>query len=200
MMRGKIFWRILGHFSILLIVISVMTLLMLQSTKQIRSHFQLSSLNLSIVRDLQALQLTISTMKGNVEDFLATRNKRFFDQYDEAQKDFDITTQRLLSAVKDQPLIYDQVQELESHVEDWIVQIAEPKVTLRETSLDPREYSRLLNDLTEYESEEGFLPKSQNIIRELYGYETSGVESELKTAAGMPAELTARMKARVSAR
>ncbi len=189
MMRGKIFWRILGHFSILLIVISVMTLLMLQSTKQIRSHFQLSSLNLSIVRDLQALQLTISTMKGNVEDFLATRNKRFFDQYDEAQKDFDITTQRLLSAVKDQPLIYDQVQELESHVEDWIVQIAEPKVTLRETNLDPREYSRLLNDLTEYESEEGFLPKSQNIIRELYGYETSGVDSELKTAAKLSSKL-----------
>ena len=189
MIRGKIFWRVLGHFSILLIVISVMTFMMLRSTQKIRSYFQVSDVNLNIVRDLQSVQISINAMKVNVEDFLATRNKRFYDQYDGAKKKFDNTISILLPTVSEDAIKFSQMGSLKSYVEDWIEQIAESKVALREQNLDPAEYGRRLNVLTEYERREAFLENSQILLTGMYSVETLGLSTQLETATELSEQL-----------
>jgi len=189
MMRGKIFWRILGHFSILIMVISVMTFLMLKSTDKIRSHFQLSQLNLSNVRDIQRIQTSISGMKGNVEDFLSTESKQFFAQYDEARSDFDTRIQILMSNVGEDQVTASQVKELRKNVDDWITQIAEKKVALRAQGFEAKRYNQLLSDLTFYESREAFLVKAQDILSQLYSHETAGLATQLSTASDLSTQL-----------
>ncbi len=189
MIRGKIFWRVLWHFSILLIVISGMTYMMLRSTNQIRSHFQLSDVNLNIVRELQSVQMSISTMKGNVEDFLTTGNKRFYDQYDAAKRKFDLTMSMLILTVAEDTIKFSQMGSMKSYVEDWIEHIAEPKVALREQNLDPREYGQRLKVLTEYERREAFLENSQIRLTEIYSIETLGLNIQLETATELSDQL-----------
>lgn len=189
MIRGKIFWRILGNFATLLVVIAVMTFLILQSTSQIRSHFQVSSIKLNVVRDLHLFQRQIAGMKSNLENFLGTGDRQFLNDYDKAHDGFDARIQMLQSAVKNDTLMYQRLREIQSIIEDWVLFVAERKLQLNDKNLAAQEYSRQLREITNYEVRERFIERAQDIIDHMFTMETSSQDTQLRTATELSNQL-----------
>ncbi|MDD8018017.1 MAG: response regulator [Bacteroidota bacterium] len=145
-MKARLFWKVLGNFSLLLVVLTAVTLVTLNILSQIEGHFTVASTDSRQLIILEQLNKYISEMPAVTDEYLHTGKDSVRAIYDNAWKDFDGITAELQRDVRDTTVIR-SLEKIRNAYYAWIADVGEKKMLLRNDYATGQDISQRLDSL-----------------------------------------------------
>lgn len=166
-MKPKLFLRVLGIFGLLIIMITVMTLLILDVFNQVEKNFTLASTDIDFLNDLEQLRHYLSDMPADADEYLVSRSPDVLAKYEEGIGGFDVVIGNL-SRYELDTVSLNSIKEIRELYQAWRHEIGDKKIALARAAGQNKNVDRELYALTRLETERGYLPYAHTLVRELY--------------------------------
>ncbi|MEW5798075.1 MAG: response regulator [Bacteroidota bacterium] len=166
MIRGRLFWKVLGYFGLLLIVLSAVTFLTLNVLGQIEKHFVDASSNSEQSIVLEQLNKYISELPALTEEYLYTGKDSVRAVYDEAWKEFDGIVAEIQRTSTDTGLTK-RLEIVRSSYYSWIAEVGEKKMLLREEYAAGRDVQAKLDSIVLIDSQTRYLTTAREELNRI---------------------------------
>ncbi|MBI2428576.1 MAG: GAF domain-containing protein, partial [Ignavibacteriales bacterium] len=166
MIKGRLFWKVLGYFGLLLIVLSAVTFLTLSVLGQIEKHFVDASSNSEQLIVLEQLNKYISELPAITEEYLYTGKDSVRTVYDEAWKEFDGVVAEIQRTSTDTALS-NRLEIVRSSYYTWIAEIGEKKMLLHEEYAAGKNIQTKLDSIISVDSETHYLTTAREELNRI---------------------------------
>jgi len=188
MIRAQLFWKVLGYFAVLLFALTISTFLILQILSQIENHFMHASSNSEQLLDLQKLNQFISEIPAVTNDYLFSGNDSTREEYDEAWKQFDGIVADIQKRSSD-TATSKALQAVHSSYYQWINEIGEKKMLLREDYAAGKNIQASIDSLTALDSRTKYLTTARDRLHLLITQIISSQPATIQLAKNLTTEL-----------
>jgi len=166
-MKPKLFLKVIGIFGLLIVMITVMTLLILDVFSQVEKNFTLASADINFLNDLERLRHHLSDMPAHADKYLVNRSTDALAEYEDGIGRFDVVISNL-SRYELDTVSLNSIKEIRELFQAWRRDIGDKKIALGKTVGQNKNIDRELFALTRLEAEKGYLPYARTLVRELY--------------------------------
>ena len=130
MFKSRLFWKVLGNFSILLVVLAAITALTLTILTQIERHFSVANDESRHLITLQQINKYISETPVVVDDFLFSGRDSLRIVHENTLKEFDAAIENLEKEMNNSN---DRagLDGIRKSFHDWVAEIGDKKIQLR---------------------------------------------------------------------
>lgn len=187
-MKVRLFWKVLGYFGLLLLVLSAVTYLTLSVLRQIEKHFVDASSNSEQLLVLEQLNKYISELPAVTNEYLYTGNDSVRAVYDEAWKEFDGLVAEIQRTSTDTSLTY-RINHIRAAYYNWISEIGEKKMLLREEYVAGKDIQKILDSLAVLDSKTRYLVTAREELNKLLTDIISSQPATISLAKNLTTEL-----------
>jgi signal transduction histidine kinase/DNA-binding response OmpR family regulator/CHASE3 domain sensor protein len=166
MIKARLFIKVLGYFALLLLVLTAVTVLTLSVLNQIEKHFTDASSNSEQLIVLEQLNKYIAEMPSVTEQYLFTGNDSVRVIYDNGWKEFDGLVMNIRSQVQDTN-ITGSLEIVRIAYYQWIAEIGEKKMLLREKFAQGKNIQSQLDSLIILDTKTGYLTTAREHLHYL---------------------------------
>ena len=165
-MKASLFWRVLGNFSILLLVLTAVTLLTLNILSQIEKNFASAASDSGQLLQLEQLNNYIAEMPAVTNEYVYTGNDSMRAVYDNAWKDFDGIVADMQRTLQDTSQLK-ILQSIRDNFYQWIAEVGEKKMLLRSEYAKGKNIQRSLDSVSNHNIKTRYLAEARD---ELHDY------------------------------
>ncbi|MEW6062624.1 MAG: HAMP domain-containing protein, partial [Bacteroidota bacterium] len=187
-MKVRLFWKVLGYFGLLLVVLSAVTYLTLSVLRQIEKHFVDASSNSEQLLVLEQLNKYISELPAVTNEYLYTGNDSVRAVYDEAWKEFDGLVAEIQRTSTDTSLTH-RINHIRASYYNWISEIGEKKMLLREEYVAGKNIQKILDSLAFLDSKTRYLVTAREELNKLITDIISSQPATINLAKNLTTEL-----------
>lgn len=187
-MKVRLFWKVLGYFGLLLLVLSAVTYLTLSVLGQIEKHFVGASSNSEQLLVLEQLNKYISELPAITGEYLYTGNDSVRAVYDEAWKEFDGLVADIQRTSTDTSVIH-RIDRIRAAYYNWITEIGEKKMLLREEYVAGKDIQKNLDSLAFLDLKTRYLTTAREGLNKLITDIISSQPATINLAKNLTTEL-----------
>jgi len=187
-MKVRLFWKVLGYFGLLLLVLSAVTYLTLSVLGQIEKHFVGASSNSEQLLVLEQLNKYISELPAITGEYLYTGNDSVRAVYDEAWKEFDGLVADIQRTSTDTSVIH-RIDRIRAAYYNWITEIGEKKMLLREEYVAGKDIQKNLDSLAFLDLKTRYLTTARDELNKLITDIISSQPATINLAKNLTTEL-----------
>ncbi len=167
MLKSKLFWKVIGNFGFLLLILTAMTYLITNMLRQIEEKFNAARADMQSVQNVNRLASFIDNVPPAAREYAFTGSPAVRAVYESglndfstaltaAQKDFATDTSSTISLKRVEDLYYSWIQ----HVGNKFISIHEERLTEQETA-------QRLKGLFELEANVRYIPIARSLLKEI---------------------------------
>ncbi len=164
-MKASLFWKVLGNFSLLLVVLTAVTLVTLNILFQIEKHFSTATSESGQLVILEQLNGYISELPEVTNQYLYTGKDSLRIIYDNTWKQFDGLVADLQGQTKD-TISISQLEEIRESYYKWISEIGEKKMMLRDDIAQGKNVGKSIDSLAILDAQHHYLSTTRNRLAE----------------------------------
>ncbi len=165
--KARLYWKVLGYFGLLFLVLTGMTVLTMNFLAEIEKNFLVTSSDIKLLNSVEELRWFLRETPDAADAYLLTGvpSSRVF--YQNATNEFDIAITKLSRALDDSTTI-GSLKEVKELYRAWVDNIGDKKVALRMERRGAREIETSLASLTRHETERGYLQNARKILGDIF--------------------------------
>ncbi|MCX6138282.1 MAG: response regulator [Ignavibacteriales bacterium] len=167
MIKTRLFWKVLGNFALLLIVLSAMTLLTLNILSQIEKNFNLSAGSTQTLDNLERLRTYVDEVPAAVDRYIFRKDKNAQLIYEKGWKDFDVIILGMQREIEDTSVVR-SLSDIRTLFYDWMTTVGDKKMVLGASISNGKDVSDSLQILALIEARHGHLPAARTQLRILF--------------------------------
>lgn len=189
MFRSKVYFKVLGYFGFLLIVLLAMTVIVTDRQIKIEKEYRSSSTEVQFLKKLEQLRTELVDIPEYLDHYSKTKEVRIKNVFNDGLKTFPLLMEDIKAAATDSTAKNTLVQ-AEDLFYQWVTTIAEERIRILEANLDrDAEVSAMLT-LNLLESEKNFLAQTRVIISTVYEQSLQAQSQRIDLAKDLGSELT----------
>jgi signal transduction histidine kinase/DNA-binding response OmpR family regulator len=167
MFRSKVYFKVLGYFGFLLIVLVAMTWIVTNRQVTIEKEYKSSSTEVRFLEHLERLRAAVADVPEYLDLYAKSKDERFSSEFTKGLHDFGSLIDQIKSENTDS-LTLVGLEQIESLFYDWTHYIGEPRLALLsgKVSWDSVENVRILLDRIEVER--NYLAQARLLTAEIY--------------------------------
>ncbi|MEX0737465.1 MAG: response regulator [Bacteroidota bacterium] len=190
MFRSKLYWRVLGNFALLLIVLTTMTVLTLNILSQIEKSFLVASSDIHALANIEKVRHYLSDVPAAATEYAFTTSDIAKATYQEGWQEFDAALSTLQKDYADSSSIRD-LQSVRELYFAWLQNVGDKYVIVgdergRRSAL---ELQQRLSDIANIEAESQYILKARSLIRRLYQRKISSQPRSIELATSLSGDL-----------
>jgi signal transduction histidine kinase/CheY-like chemotaxis protein/HAMP domain-containing protein len=188
MIKTKLFWKVLGNFGLLLIVLSVMTLLTLNILSQIEKNFNLSARSTTMLQNLERLRTYIDEVPSAVDRYVFQQNQQARLTYESGWKEFDVIVLGMQREIPDTAVVH-SLSAIRTLFYDWMTTVGDKKMMLAASVAGGKNVSDSLRSLAKIEARYSHLSEARARLRDLYEKSMTAQPLGIERATSLTREL-----------
>lgn len=165
-MKSKLFLKVLVIFGLLILMITVMTLLILDVFNQVEKNFTVASADISFLNDLERLRHYLSDMPEVANRYLVSKSPDILAEYEQGGGEFDFVINNLTRYELD-TISLNSIKEIRELYYAWRRDVGDKKIALGKAR-QSKNFDTDLAALIRLEVEKEYLPYARTLVRELY--------------------------------
>jgi len=167
MIKTRLFWKVLGNFGLLLIVLSVMTMLTLSILSQIEKNFNLSARSATMLQNLEHLRTYIDEVPSAVDQYVFRKDQQARLTYESGWKEFDVIILGMQREIPDTAVVH-SLSVIRTLFYDWMTMVGDRKMMLAASVAGGKDVSDSLRVLAVIEARYSHLADARARLRALY--------------------------------
>ncbi len=187
MLKSKLFWKILGNFGLLLIILTAMTVLTLQILSQIESRFIVASGDTEVLVSINMLHKEILNVSRAADEYVAKKSKDSKKVYQDSWQNFDVIQATLQKQLPDTLAL--RVKHVRTLFFTWMEAVGDKKIVSRDKARNETELDAELTKLARLEAENQYLATARDYLNEIAEGKLASQRSSISLASRLSSEL-----------
>ncbi|HWP82427.1 MAG TPA: response regulator [Bacteroidota bacterium] len=167
MLKSKLYWKVIANFGLLLIILTAMTLLTLNILSQIQGNFRIAAADTQLLNKIEIIRDFLVQTPEAANQYLLTGSTSARLTYERGWKEFDSELADVRKDVSD-TIAINTLQEIRRLFFEWMTEIGDKKVLIRENNLKPEQFQQALRELAEKEASGQYLNTARASLAALY--------------------------------
>lgn len=167
MVKPSLFLKVLGSFGLLVVMITVITLLILNVFNQVEKNFIVASRDFGFLNNLERLRHYLGDMPVVTDEYLLNGSPEALETYEAGKKEFDLLVRALILEEPDSINVI-SLDKVKSLYAEWNRTIGDKKVQLGTMARKGAKIENEVFSLKRLETARTYLPEARLLIRELY--------------------------------
>lgn len=167
MLKSRLFWKVLGYFAILLLILTALTYIINAYIQQIEKNFAIATSDIRNLTAVEELRNCIVKAPQAVLLYTFTKSDTARQLYLESIEGFEPAYNNLTKVMKDS-MTLELLSQVRSYFYKWNEQIGTPMIQVTESQTKPEDILRTFHELQQIDVREQYLQKAQTLINSLY--------------------------------
>ena len=189
MLKSRLYWKVLGNFAILLMLITAMTFLTTGILGEIQTNFTLSLDDIKLLNNTERLRRSLADVPNAANEYVLTGDVESHDLYNNSLIEFDIAIENLRRAVVDTS-VSNSVQKIRSLFYQWKEKIGDAKIELGDRRRRGQEVEAELRSVNLQETQVHFVAEARNLLRNLFRGKIYSQSHQIEVASELVNQLT----------
>ncbi|MBN1397999.1 MAG: response regulator [Bacteroidetes bacterium] len=183
MFSSKLFWKVIGDFIILLLILTGTTGVTIYFLTQQQKSYSQAFDEISAATDIDRIKSLISNLEKSADDYFYVGNQEKRVAYDTYLKTFDNEFAVLQESYKDS-IDNHTIKQIRSYVYDWITNIGDRKILLGTSGLTGERLTQEIMALGRRETSARYLETAVTMLNSLYERRIRSVSMNVEDAIG----------------
>lgn len=189
MIRSRVYFKVLGNFGFLLVVLVALTVLVINILNQMEVGYTISASDLDVASAIDRLNDRLVDVPDAFRMYLATGSEEAQTTFADGWKTFDLEVIELEKMTKDSSTrqTLDQVKDL---FFSWVNEVAQPQLQLRSGEIPPDSVEKVHARILRIEAESNYLAAARSILSSLYEQRLSTQAATIERSRRLSSELS----------
>lgn len=188
MFKSKLYWKVLGNFGLLLIILTAMTVLTLNILSQIQRNFSVATGNIRVLANLEKVRHYLVDVPEAAYEYAFTGSSGSQAVYINGWRNFDVAMTNLQRELPDSVSLQ-KVRLVRELYFSWMQNVGDKIVLLRDEKNPKKQIEAEMRELSSLESQMQYMPAARRLIRELYELKISSQPRSLELATSLSSDL-----------
>ncbi|MCX7984903.1 MAG: response regulator [Bacteroidetes bacterium] len=167
MRKSRLFWKVLGYFAILLLILTALTYIINAYIQQIEKNFAVATSDVRNLSVIEELRNCIVNAPRSVFLYSFTKSDTARVLYLESIDGFEPAYNAVSKVIKDS-LTLDLLAQVRSNFYKWNERVGTPMIQATEAQNQPGEVLRILGELQHIDLTEQYIQKALNLVNSIY--------------------------------
>lgn len=167
MFKSKLYWKVLGNFGLLLVILTAMTVLTLNILTQIERNFNLATGDIRVLANIEKVRHYLTDVPQAAYEYAFTGSSGSQAAYEDGWRNFDLALTELQRELSDSASIQ-KARRIRELYFSWLENIGDKMVLLRDQRNPNKSIEQELRELSSFEAQIQYMPNARRLVRELY--------------------------------
>ena len=191
MIKSRLYWRVLGNFALLLVILTAMTVLTLNILSQIEKNFILAKADTKSLNDIENVRKYLNDVPAAASEYAFTSSPKSKSNYIAGWKEFEFALSPLLDDFSDSSSVRD-VRQIRSLFENWMQFVGDKLIAIGDMPRTPENAKEIQDSVqiaTQTEVQIKYISTARRLIHDLYVQRISSLPQNISTAAIQSSDL-----------
>jgi len=191
MMKLHLYWKVLGNFAFLVMILTAMTVLTIAYLSRIERNFKFAAADTQSLTDIEKVRQSLNDIPAAANDYALSSSPTARTQYESGWKEFDVGIASLLEDFPDSASVKD-VRRVRLLFNNWVQHVGDKLIFIGDL---PRTRDNLdsiqsrLKAVTIFESETQNMGTARRLIHDLYQKKVYTLPRNIESATGLTKDL-----------
>jgi len=167
MFRKKVYFKVLGYFGFLLIVLLAMTWIVTSRQLRIENEYRSSSSEVQFLNRLEELRANLVDIPEYLDQYSKSRHPQYKDLFLNGLKIFPLLIDDIKNSAVDS-LVTNDLDQVESLFFEWTTYIGEVRIKVIDGHIGKDSIALMTSDLDKLETEKNYLSQARLITATIY--------------------------------
>ena len=184
MIKSRLYWRVLGNFALLLIILTAMTALTLNILSRIERNFDFAQADNKSLTDIESLREYLNDVPYAASEYAFTASPKAKSMYISGSRGIDISLAVMETDFEDSASVRD-VRRIRDLFSNWVQFVGSKLITIGDmprTEGNAKNFQDSLRAAVQQEVEIQYLPNARRLVHDLYNQKVSSLPVNISTA------------------
>lgn len=189
MLKSRLYWKVLGNFGFLLILITAMTILTLNILNELQRNFTLTFNDIRLLNNLERLRHYLSDVPTAANDYVLTGHETFQNAYGNGLIEFEVAVEVLERDTTDKNVVA-SIQQIKDLFREWKNRIGDVKIELGSQARSGKKIEAELRAAETIESQEQYMPRARKLVSDMSKRKILAQTKEIEVASDLTKQLS----------